>query len=86
MLIRNCASICSRLPSSTCMVTCASFPFFSAMLGWLGPEFGLSKAGTLAVEGFETRVWVTRDGGDPQRIKSQPIPAEVLARFAPDMV
>jgi 4-hydroxybenzoyl-CoA thioesterase len=49
-------------------------------------EHRLSKAGTLAVEGFETRVWVTRDGGDPQRIKSQPIPAEVLARFAPDKV
>src|ERR1700723_1796490 len=29
MLMRNCVSICSRLPSSTCMVTCASLPFFS---------------------------------------------------------
>jgi 4-hydroxybenzoyl-CoA thioesterase len=49
-------------------------------------EHRLSKAGALAVEGFETRVWVTRDGSDPQRIKSLPIPAEVLARFAPDKV
>ena len=49
-------------------------------------EHRLSKAGALAVEGFETRVWVTRDGGNPQRIKSQPMPAEVLARFAPDKV
>jgi 4-hydroxybenzoyl-CoA thioesterase len=44
-------------------------------------EHRLTKAGALAVEGFETRVWVTRDGSDQQRIKSQPIPAEVLARF-----
>ena len=41
-------------------------------------EHRLSKAGALAVEGFETRVWVDRDGGDPQRIKSQAIPAECL--------
>jgi 4-hydroxybenzoyl-CoA thioesterase len=44
-------------------------------------EHRLTKATALAVEGFETRVWVKRDGGDPQRIKSQPIPAAVLARF-----
>lgn len=44
-------------------------------------EHRLSKAGVLAVEGFETRVWVTHDGSDPQQIKSQPIPAAVLARF-----
>ena len=41
------------------------------------------EAGALAVEGFETRVWVARDGGDPPRMKSQPIPAEVLAPFRP---
>lgn len=44
-------------------------------------EHRLSKAGALAVEGFETRVWVVRAADDPTRIKSQPIPAEVLARF-----
>jgi len=44
-------------------------------------EHRLSKGGALAVEGFETRVWVIRPAGDPGRIKSQPIPAEVLARF-----
>jgi 4-hydroxybenzoyl-CoA thioesterase len=44
-------------------------------------EHRLSKAGALAVEGFETRVWVVRTADDPARIKSQPIPAEVLARF-----
>lgn len=41
----------------------------------------LSKAGTLAVEGFETRVWTARDPADPKRIRSQPLPSTVLARF-----
>jgi 4-hydroxybenzoyl-CoA thioesterase len=44
-------------------------------------EHKLSLAGTLAVEGFETRVWVVRDPGDPRRMKSQPIPAEIIARL-----
>jgi 4-hydroxybenzoyl-CoA thioesterase len=44
-------------------------------------EHRLSKAGALAAEGFETRVWVVRHPDDLKRIKSQPIPAEVLARF-----
>ncbi len=39
------------------------------------------KDGALAVEGFETRVWVGRHPDDPHRIKSQPIPAEVVQRF-----
>jgi 4-hydroxybenzoyl-CoA thioesterase len=47
-------------------------------------EHRLMKAGALAVEGFETRVWVRREADNPQRIKSQPIPAEVLARFSGD--
>jgi 4-hydroxybenzoyl-CoA thioesterase len=38
--------------------------------------------GALAVEGHETRVWVGRDPADPSKMKSQPIPAEVTARFA----
>jgi 4-hydroxybenzoyl-CoA thioesterase len=44
-------------------------------------EHRLTKAGALAVEGFETRVWVVRPADNPTRIRSQPIPAEVLARF-----
>jgi 4-hydroxybenzoyl-CoA thioesterase len=44
-------------------------------------EHRISKGGTLAVEGFETRVWAKRDAGDPGRIKKQPIPAEVVARL-----
>src|SRR5579862_5411076 len=37
--------------------------------------------GALAVEGKETRVWAARDAVDPSKIKSQPIPAQVTARF-----
>lgn len=39
------------------------------------------KDGALAVEGFETRVWTVRDSDDAERLRSQPIPAEVIARF-----
>jgi 4-hydroxybenzoyl-CoA thioesterase len=45
-------------------------------------EHRLSKAGTLAAEGFETRVWSARDPEDPEKIKSQPIPDAVLERLA----
>jgi 4-hydroxybenzoyl-CoA thioesterase len=44
-------------------------------------EHRLTLKGTLAAEGFETRVWVVRDQTDPARIRSQPIPAEVVARL-----
>ncbi len=37
--------------------------------------------GALAVEGRETRVWAARDPADPSKIRSQPIPPEVAARF-----
>ena len=47
-------------------------------------EHRLSKAGALAVEASETRVWVTRRADDPKKLKSQPIPPEVLARFNRD--
>jgi 4-hydroxybenzoyl-CoA thioesterase len=42
----------------------------------------LTKSGKLAVEGFETRVWVVRDAADPKTIRAQPIPREVKERFA----
>jgi 4-hydroxybenzoyl-CoA thioesterase len=45
-------------------------------------EHQLLVHGALAVEGKETRVWAARDAVDPSKIKSQPIPAEVTARFA----
>jgi 4-hydroxybenzoyl-CoA thioesterase len=44
-------------------------------------EHRLTHDGALAVEGFETRVWVVRDADDPRRIKSQPIPPQVVARL-----
>ena len=37
---------------------------------------------TVAVEGFETRVWVGRHPDDPARLKSKPIPDEVAAKLA----
>jgi len=42
-------------------------------------EHRLTVGGSLAVEGLESRVWATRDASS--RIKSQPIPDEVIARF-----
>ncbi len=39
------------------------------------------KDGELSVEGFETRVWTVRDPADPSRIKSQPIPPDIIARI-----
>jgi 4-hydroxybenzoyl-CoA thioesterase len=44
-------------------------------------EHQLLVHGVLAVEGKETRVWAARDAVDPSKIKSQPIPAAVTARF-----
>ncbi len=41
----------------------------------------LTKDGELAVEGFETRVWVGRHPDDPEKMKSQPIPQDLIARF-----
>jgi 4-hydroxybenzoyl-CoA thioesterase len=36
----------------------------------------------LAVEGFETRVWVAVHPEDASRLKAKPIPADVIASFA----
>ena len=44
-------------------------------------EHRLSKAGLLAVEGFETRVFVAHDPNDPEKLKSQPIPPDLAARL-----
>lgn len=41
----------------------------------------LMKNGELALEGFETRVWVGRDPQDPSKIKSKPIPDDLAAKF-----
>jgi 4-hydroxybenzoyl-CoA thioesterase len=42
-------------------------------------EHKLFNKGALAVEGFETRVWTGRDPADPGKLKSQPIPLELIA-------
>jgi 4-hydroxybenzoyl-CoA thioesterase len=39
------------------------------------------KNNALAVECFETRVWGVRDPANAARLKSQPVPPEVIARF-----
>lgn len=44
-------------------------------------EHRLEVHGDIAVEGKETRVWAGRDPADPDKIKSQPIPPEVTAKF-----
>lgn len=41
----------------------------------------LRDDGALAVEGFETRVWVGRHPDKPDGIKAQPIPEDLIARF-----
>jgi 4-hydroxybenzoyl-CoA thioesterase len=41
----------------------------------------VTKGDTLALEGFETRLWTVRDPADPKRLKSAPMPDEVRAAF-----
>jgi len=42
----------------------------------------LLKNGQLAVECSETRVWVSKDPNDPEKIRATPVPQEVIALFA----
>ena len=44
-------------------------------------EHRLLKNGQLCAEGFETRVWVGRDPQDSSKIKSKPIPDDLVGRF-----
>src|ERR1700735_5294184 len=39
------------------------------------------KGEALAIEAFETRVLVGRHSDDPTRLKSSPMPAEIIAKF-----
>jgi 4-hydroxybenzoyl-CoA thioesterase len=41
----------------------------------------LLRGDTLAVEGYETRVWVGRDPTNPARLKGRPIPDDVIAKL-----
>ena len=42
----------------------------------------LTLDGELAVECLDTRVWAERDPDDPAKIRSKPIPPEVIAKFS----
>ena len=42
----------------------------------------LLRDGVLAVEGFETRMWVRADPEDPAKTKSIPMPEDVIARLS----
>src|SRR3954454_578766 len=42
------------------------------------------KAERLAIEAFETRVLVGRHPDDPGKLKSAPVPEEIIARFGQD--
>ena len=42
----------------------------------------LLRGQTLAVEGFEKRVWTVRPGSDSSKAVSQAIPPEVIAKFS----
>jgi 4-hydroxybenzoyl-CoA thioesterase len=44
-------------------------------------EHRLRKGDELAVECFETRVWIRRNPDDPAAMQSQPVPDEVKQRF-----
>jgi 4-hydroxybenzoyl-CoA thioesterase len=44
-------------------------------------EHRLTLDGALAVEGFETRVWVTRDPERSGGFRAAPMPDDVIARF-----
>lgn len=43
----------------------------------------LTLDGELCVECFDVRVWAERDPANPEKIRSKPIPQEVIARFSP---
>jgi 4-hydroxybenzoyl-CoA thioesterase len=45
-------------------------------------EHRLRKGDALAVECFETRVWIRRNPDDPNAMQSLPVPDDVKAQFA----
>jgi len=46
----------------------------------------LYKGKLLAVECHETRVWVERSAANPEKMKSKPVPREIIARFGKSKV
>jgi 4-hydroxybenzoyl-CoA thioesterase len=57
----------------------------SSVMKWGNSSFvvqhRLMNGDALAVECFETRVWVAKKEGDPEQYEPRPIPSEVKARF-----
>lgn len=57
----------------------------SCVTEWGRSSFSVShklfRGDTLAVEGFEKRVWTIRDPHDPSRLRGEPVPRDVMARF-----
>jgi 4-hydroxybenzoyl-CoA thioesterase len=57
----------------------------TSILEWRRSSFRVQhralKGDALAIEAFETRVWVGRHPDDPAAIKSRPIPQELIDRF-----
>ena len=58
----------------------------SCVTHWGTSSFTLShnlfRGDVLAVEGMEKRVWTVREPGDPSKVNSQPIPRELIEKFA----
>ena|SRR5215472_17002064 len=58
----------------------------SSIANWGNSSFvvqhRLMKDDALAVQCFETRVWVAHPKGDPEKFEARPIPEEVKERFA----
>jgi 4-hydroxybenzoyl-CoA thioesterase len=42
----------------------------------------VTRGDTLALEGFETRLWTVRDTANGNRLKSGTMPPEIIAAFA----
>jgi 4-hydroxybenzoyl-CoA thioesterase len=47
----------------------------------LSVQHRLMRDDVVAVECFETRVWVGRDPDDPNKMKAKPFPSEIVKRF-----
>ncbi|MGH7907209.1 MAG: acyl-CoA thioesterase [Candidatus Binataceae bacterium] len=58
----------------------------STIAQWGNKSFKVShrfyQEGNLAAEGLETRIWAGPHPEDPRRLKAQPVPREVIQRFA----
>ena len=58
----------------------------SSIANWGNSSFvvqhRLMKGNALAVECFETRVWVAHPKGDPEKFEARPIPEQVKERFS----